>query len=138
MRPLPKGSTTLPLFKSKLEEKVWAVLRKDFPTVKYEPDKFKYTQPEVARTYTPDFKTNGRNIYLEAKGKLDLETRKKMLWFRDSNPDIRVIFLFQNADNKLTKRSKTTYGQWADDNNFEWLDFRKDWLSEYKKLISSK
>lgn len=126
----------MPVFKSKLEERVWAVLTKEFPSTKYEPDKFKYLQPAVDRTYTPDFKTGRKKVYLEAKGKLDLETRKKMLWFKDSNPDIRVIFLFQNADNKLTKRSKTTYSEWAEANGFEWLDYRKDWFSAYKKLYA--
>jgi hypothetical protein len=124
----------VPSFKSKLEEKVWSVLKKEFPTVKYEPQRFKFIQPEVERTYIPDFKTGRSNIFIEAKGKLDLETRKKMVWFRDSNPTIRIIFLFMNPDNKITKRSKTTYAMWATDNGFEWLDFRKDWLNAYKQL----
>jgi hypothetical protein len=124
----------MPSFKSKLEEKVWSVLKKEFPTVKYEPQKFKFIQPEIERTYIPDFKTGRNNIFIEAKGKLDLETRKKMVWFRDSNPTIRIIFLFMNPDNKITKRSKTTYAMWATDNGFEWLDFRKDWLNAYKQL----
>ena len=81
----------MPTFKSKLEEKVWAVLKKNFPSVKYEPQKYKFIQPEIERTYIPDFKTGRSNIYIEAKGKLDLDTRKKMLWFRDSNPNIRRI-----------------------------------------------
>lgn len=125
---------SMPTFKSKLEEKVWAVLKKNFPSVKYEPQKYKFIQPEIERTYIPDFKTGRSNIYIEAKGKLDLDTRKKMLWFRDSNPNIRIVFLFQNPDNKITKRSKTTYAMWATDNGFEWLDFRKDWLNAYKQL----
>ncbi len=124
----------MPSFKSKLEEKVWATLKKEFPTVKYEPQRFKFIQPEIERTYIPDFKTGRSNIFIEAKGKLDLETRKKMVWFRDSNPTVRIIFLFMNPDNKITKRSKTTYAMWATDNGFEWLDFRKDWLNAYKKL----
>lgn len=124
----------MPSFKSKLEEKVWATLKREYPSVKYEPNKFKFIQPEIERTYIPDFKTGRSNIFLEAKGKLDLETRKKMIWFRDSNPTIRIIFLFQNPDNKITKRSKTTYAMWATDNGFEWLDFRKDWLNAYKQL----
>lgn len=124
----------MPSFKSKLEEKVWAILKKEFSTVKYEPQRFKFIQPEVERTYIPDFKTGRSNIFIEAKGKLDLETRKKMVWFRDSNPTIRIIFLFMNPDNKITKRSKTTYAMWATDNGFEWLDFRKDWLNAYKQL----
>jgi hypothetical protein len=124
----------MPSFKSKLEEKVWATLKKEFPTVKYEPQRFKFIQPEIERTYIPDFKTGRSNIFIEAKGKLDLETRKKMVWFRDSNPTVRIIFLFMNPDNKITKRSKTTYAMWATDNGFEWLDFRKDWLNAYKQL----
>jgi hypothetical protein len=126
----------MPTFKSKLEERVWEVLKKQYPQVKYEPDKFKYIQPEVTRTYTPDFRTGRRKVYLEAKGKLDLETRKKMLWFKECNPDIRIIFLFQNSDNKITKRSKTTYAMWAEENGFEWLDFRRNWLDAYIKLCS--
>ena len=126
----------MPSFKSKLEEQVWAILKKEYPLVKYEPDKFKYIQPEKERTYIPDFKTGRRNIYLEAKGKLDLDTRQKMLWFRDSNPGVTVIFLFMNPNNKLNKRSKTTYSKWAEDNGFLWLDFRKDWLNDYKQLCA--
>ena len=128
----------MPHFKSKLEERVWEVLKKEFPQVKYEPEKFKYIQPIQDRTYTPDFRTGRKKIYLEAKGKLDLDTRKKMLWFKECNPDIRIIFLFQNADNKITKRSKTTYAMWAEANGFEWLDYRKDWLSAYKQLCAKR
>lgn len=128
----------MPHFKSKLEERVWEVLKKEFPSVKYEPEKFKYIQPIQDRTYTPDFRTGRKKIYLEAKGKLDLDTRKKMVWFKECNPDIRIIFLFQNADNKITKRSKTTYAMWAEANGFEWLDYRKDWLSAYKQLCAKR
>lgn len=126
----------MPAFKSKFEESVWKNLKSHFPSIKYEPEKYKYVQPAQDRTYTPDFRTGRRKVYLEAKGKLDLDTRKKMIWFRDSNPDIRVIFLFQNADNKLNKRSKTTYSMWAEANGFEWLDYRKDWINAYKKLCA--
>ena len=59
-----------------------------------------------------------------------------MLWFRDSNPGVTVIFLFMNPNNKLNKRSKTTYSKWAEDNGFLWLDFRKDWLNDYKQLCA--
>lgn len=127
----------MPAFKSKLEEKVWASLIKVFPETKYEPTRLKFTQPAQDRTYTPDFKTDAsKEIYLEAKGLLDLETRKKMLWFKEQNPEVRVIMLFQNASNKLHRGSKTTYAMWAESNNIEWLDFRKDWLNAYKQLCS--
>jgi len=127
----------MPKFKSKLEEKVWNTLVKEYPSVEYEPTKIKYIQPVQDRTYTPDFKTDAsKEIYLEAKGLLDLETRKKMIWFRDCNPHVRIIMLFQNASNKLHRGSKTTYAMWAEANNFEWLDFRKDWLNAYRQLCS--
>ena len=127
----------MPKFKSKLEEKVWNSLIKEYPSVQYEPTKIKFTQPVQERTYTPDFKVDeSKEIYLEAKGLLDLETRKKMIWFRECNPDISIIMLFQNASNKLHRGSKTTYAMWAEANNFEWLDFRKDWLNAYRELCS--
>lgn len=124
----------MPVFKSKLEEKVWAKLKVHFPSVQYEPDKISYVQPAKGRMYIPDFKIG--DIYIEAKGKLDLETRQKMIWFKADNPDVRVIFLFMNPDNKISKRSKTTYGMWATANNFEWIDFRKDWINAYRELCS--
>ena len=125
---------SMPLFKSKFEKAVWDKLIKAYPNCKYEPDKYKYIQPQIDRTYTPDYKTGRSKTYLEAKGKLDLETRKKMVWFKQSCPDIRIIFLFMNPDVKITKKSKTTYGAWATKNGFEWLDSRKDWVNDYKKL----
>ena len=119
-----------------MEEQAWSQLKKKYPSVKYEPDKFKYIQPEKERTYIPDFKTGRRKIYLEAKGKLDLDTRQKMVWFKETNPDVTIVFLFMNPDNKINKRSKTTYAKWATDNGFLWLDFRKDWLNDYNKLYT--
>ncbi len=123
----------MPTFKSGLEEKAWKILKKNLPKVQYEPDDIVYVQPAKERKYTPDFKV-APNIYIEAKGKLDLATRQKMCWFRDMNPRITIIFLFMNPDNKITKRSKTTYAMWAEKEGFAWLDFRRDWINDYKKL----
>ncbi len=124
----------MPSFRSKFEANAWKVLIKHFPKSRYEPNKLSFLQPAKVRTYVPDFKTGKRKIYIEAKGKMDLATRQKMIWFRQSNPLIRIVFLFMNPDVKINKRSKTSYGKWASDNHFEWLDFRKDWINDYKKL----
>jgi hypothetical protein len=121
-------------FKSKLEEKAWVLLKKNFPSVKYEPEDIPYTQPEKERRYTPDFKMADK-VFIEAKGKLDLDTRQKMVWFKENNPDITIIFLFMNPDNRITKRSKTRYWEWAEKAGFDWLDFRKDWIQQYKQLV---
>lgn len=122
-------------FKSKFEYSIWEQLKKEYKDCKYECDSYKYEQPVIIRTYTPDFRTGKHKVYLETKGKLDLETRKKMIWFKECNPTIRIIFLFQNADVKLRKGSKTSYGEWATKNKFEWLDARKDWISAYKEML---
>lgn len=126
-----------PNFKSKFESEVYKKLKRHYKICKYEPDKFDYIQPVIHRKYIPDFKM-GRNLYIEAKGKLDLATRKKMIWFRDSNPHITIIFLFMNANNKITKRSKTTYAMWAEKNGFLWLDYKQDWIKEYEALSHSR
>jgi hypothetical protein len=39
-----------------------------------------------------------------------------------------------NANNKITKRSKTTYAEWAEKNGFLWLDYRSNWIDGYKKF----
>ena len=98
----------------------------------YEPDSFQYTVEEI-RTYTPDFKIytrSGRHFYIEYKGVLDLETRKKMVRVQQQHKDVDIRFVFQNASNKIRKGSKTTYGVWADKNGFLWADntLPKEWL----------
>lgn len=87
----------------------------------YETDKIKFTQPAKDRTYTPDWKIRD-GVYIETKGKLTREDRAKHLWVKEQHPEITVYFLFQNAFNKLDKRSKTTYAAWAEANGFEWSD----------------
>jgi len=89
--------------------------------VDYEPDKFEYIVPEIKRTYLPDFKL-ADNVYVETKGKLDIDDRKKLILFTQQYPDIRLILVFMNANNKLRKNSKTTYGDWATKQDIEWYD----------------
>lgn len=106
-------------FKSKFEQTVSKVLGN---RAKYEPDKIRFVQPAVERTYIPDWKI-GEHVYIETKGKLDLETRKKMVWVKDQHPHCKFYILFQNAFNRITKRSNTTYADWCDRNGFEWGHF---------------
>lgn len=137
MKKKPTQQDIKTLFKSKFEFLIWEKLNKEFKNCSYELDSYKYIQPAIERTYTPDFKTGRFKIYIETKGKLDLESRKKMIWFKECNPSIRIIFLFQNPDVKIRKGSKTSYGDWATTNGFEWLDSRKDWISAYKKMLKA-
>lgn len=87
----------------------------------YEPHSIEYTVNETKR-YTPDFKLEGTGFYLEFKGWFKPADRKKALLVRSSNPGIEIRFVFQNADNKIRKGSKTTYGDWCDKNGFKWAN----------------
>lgn len=92
----------------------------------YEPHSLDYV---LDRKYTPDFKLpNG--IYIEAKGKLDQDTRSKMIAVKKAHPDLDIRFVFMRGENKLNKGSKTTYMDWAKKNGFEAADGKvpEEWL----------
>jgi len=112
-------------YKSKFEKTVGDFLG---TRASYEPDKLKFIQPSKQRVYIPDFKV-GESTYIESKGKWTAEDRAKHLWIKEQHPDKRIILLFQNAKVRLSKVSKTTYGEWATKNGLEWYDW-KDGLPE--------
>lgn len=115
------------VYKSKFEQNVAKAFKLAGVRFEYEPEVVRFLQPEKERKYTPDFRifTKKGSVFIETKGKLTLADRQKMIWVRDQNPKKRFVFIFMNADNKLTRRSKTTYGEWATKNEFVWFDFRK-------------
>tara|TARA_R100000700_G_C3179043_1_gene155172 strand:- start:4982 stop:5452 length:471 start_codon:yes stop_codon:yes gene_type:complete len=81
-------------------------------------------------TYTPDFiLPNG--IIIEAKGVWVPEDRKKHLLVKEQHPELEIRMVFQNANNKIRKGSKTTYGMWCDKKNIKWSNkvIPSSWLS---------
>ena len=120
-------------FKSLFELKFSKALTKRGIPFKYEPETLAFLQPEKKRKYTPDFliTTKDGNFLVETKGKLTAEDRKKMVWVKEQHPNKKIVIVFMNAGNRLTKVSKTTYGDWADKQGYEWVDFRnglpKNW-----------
>ena len=105
-------------FRSGSEEKVFKFFKDKKIKVKYEPDKYKYEWFEN-KTYCPDFLLpNG--TYIEVKGRLTIEMRKKHLFFRKCNPNITVRFAFDNPNKKLNKGGTMTYAKWCDKHNFEY------------------
>jgi len=84
----------------------------------YEPDAYEYV-PNTT-TYTPDFYIPEHNFYVETKGFFTSEDRTKHLTFRKQHPSIDVRFVFMNANTKINKRSKTTYGDWCDKHSFKY------------------
>jgi len=98
----------------------------------YEPRAITYMVNEQKK-YTPDFKLRDTDFYLEFKGWFKPADRKKALLFRESNPGIEIRFVFQNADNKIRKGSKTSYGDWCDKNGFKWANrvVPDHWVNEH-------
>lgn len=104
-------------YRSGLEEVVDEHLKQKGVNGEYEQHKIHYTKPATNNKYTPDFKLpNG--IFVETKGRFTTSDRKKHLLIKEQHPDIDIRFVFQNANNKLSKRSKTTYGDWCQKHGF--------------------
>lgn len=94
----------------------------------HEPERIYFTQPSKQRFYLPDFKTEG-GVFIECKGRWVASDRQKHVWLKEQHPDKRIVLLFQDARIKLSKRSKTTYGEWATKNGLEWYSW-KDGIPE--------
>lgn|SRR3990167_2380203 len=121
--------------RSKLEERVQIALASTGHKIEYEPDRLPFVQPSVDRVYIPDFKL-GHNNYIEVKGRLTLEDRKKLIWVKEQHPEITLRIIFGNGKNKLSKKSKTTYFDWAEKNGFEAIEegmiIPKKWFKNKK------
>ena len=102
----------------------------------YETVKIDYLKPAKTAKYNPDFvliKKDGSPMYIESKGRFLTQDRQKHLLLRDQHPDLDIRFVFQRADTKISKTSKTTYAKWAADKGFRWSDkgrVPKEWLDE--------
>lgn len=109
-------------YRSVFELRVNTWMKEEGLDIPYEPEKIGYVVPESTHKYTPDWAV-GPIIY-EGKGYFAASDRKKMLHIIESNPDRVVRMLFQNAQAKINKRSKTSYADWCDKFGIEWCDFR--------------
>ena len=108
-------------FKSGLEENISVQIESKGIKVEYETEKVAYTIPASQHTYNPDFKLpNG--IFVETKGRFVAADRKKHLLVKAQNPTLDIRFVFSNSKNKITKTSKTTYGDWCDKNGIKYAD----------------
>jgi len=111
----------LPSYRSKFEQTIGEFLGE---RAEHEPERIPFIQPSKQRFYVPDFKTRG-GLYVECKGRWVAEDRAKHVWLREQHPEKRIIIVFQNAKVRLSKVSKTTYGEWATKNKIEWYDWKQ-------------
>ncbi len=105
-------------YRSRFEERLALALEQAKVNFSYETLRLPYT---VERVYTPDFiLPNG--VIVEAKGFWEPSDRTKHLAVREAHPDADIRFCFLNANNKLSKKSKTTYAAWCDKKGFLWCE----------------
>ena len=119
--------------RSGLEQEVLEDLLMNDAHFSYESMKITWTrEPSV---YTPDFVVTTRSrkkIVIEAKGWFRVEDRVKMSRVVLCNPHLDVRMIFENANQKISKGSKTTVGQWCDKRNIKWAEHKvpRKWLEE--------
>lgn len=108
--------------KNKFEKKIYSQLKKAKISFKYESEKIPYL---IAGHYIPDFviqREDGK-IYIEAKGYLRPEHKRKMVAVKKLNPNLDIRFVFYSENKKFTK--------WAIKNHFSYAigTIPKEWLT---------
>lgn len=121
-------------FRSGLEKDIAAQLRACGIDPKYESLKLKYRVVKD-HTYTPDFPITNK-IIIETKGRFLTSDRMKMLLIQKQYPEYDFRFVFNNSKARISKISKTTYGEWCERNGFKYADkfIPQSWLDEIKLL----
>ena len=118
-------------FRSGLEEKVAEFLTSKGVKFTYETLKVPYVKPETNHIYTPDFILDN-GIIIETKGRWLLDDRKKHLLIRKQRPDLDIRILFQNANAKISKGSKTSYADFCEKHGIPYAhrEIPWEWLKE--------
>lgn len=121
-------------YRSGLEEKLAAQLSQAGVEVSYESMTIPYEKPASKHRYTPDFPLpNG--IIIESKGRFVTADRQKHLLIKKQHPDLDIRFVFSTSKARISKTSKTTYGDWCRKNGFLFADkmIPEEWLKEPSK-----
>ena len=104
--------------RSQLEEAVEYELDQLGYQSSYESDTFTFT---TEHSYTPDYKIHGEHpFFIEVKGWMSPEMRSNLLAAVMSNPTIPLLIAFQQPNQRISKRSKTTVAQWASKHGIPW------------------
>tara|TARA_R110002167_G_scaffold82691_3_gene225484 strand:+ start:7499 stop:7897 length:399 start_codon:yes stop_codon:yes gene_type:complete len=115
-------------YRSGLEEQISEELRQKGVDFKYETMKIKWVLHKN-KTYTPDFiLPNG--VIVESKGRFMVDDRMRHLEIKRQHPNLDIRFVFSNSNAKISKKSKTTLGMWAENNGFMYADKRipDEWI----------
>lgn len=120
-------------FRSKYEKKVYG--NADGRKLDYEPEDAALHYNTPAK-YFPDFRIRRNGILVESKGYFKPRDRSKMLRVKKQNPDADIRFLFQRANNRITKSPNSMmYWEWAEKHGFPWAEGDRipdEWFNEKK------
>jgi hypothetical protein len=97
-------------FRSRFEQKIAANLSQNAVAYTYETLKLPYQKPPSI--YKPDFILSS-GLILEVKGRFTSKDRTKHLLIKQQYPHLDIRFVFQNANQRLSKTSTTTYAEWC-------------------------
>jgi hypothetical protein len=109
----------MPNGRSGFERTLMAQMNRAKVRFTYEPIKLPFV---IERNYLPDFYIPATGIYIEAKGKLDADTKQKMIAVKKAHPHLDIRIVFMRGSNKLSKASKKTYMDWAAQHGFPAAD----------------
>jgi hypothetical protein len=118
--------------RSGYERKVLDNLDKNNIKYYYEEIKLKYI---IEKSYVPDIliiRKDGTELFVECKGYWSGDDRLKMRIIKNTYPDMDIRILFQRASEKINKKSKVTYGEYATKIGFIWAEGIKipeEWLN---------
>ena len=120
-------------FRSGLEERIAQYLTSKGVKFSFETLKVPYVKPETKHVYSPDFILDN-GIIIETKGRWLLDDRKKHLLIRKQHPNLDIRILFQNANAKISKGSKTSYADFCDKHGIPYAHrtIPEEWLTENK------
>tara|TARA_R110000744_G_scaffold4111_2_gene15124 strand:+ start:4531 stop:4983 length:453 start_codon:yes stop_codon:yes gene_type:complete len=121
-------------YRSGFEDDIASDLKRLGLPFDFEKVKIDYMVPARYSKYTPDFKVlkpNG-HFFIETKGRWVTADRLKHLLLRKQRPEMDIRLLFQNANSKLYKGSKTTYADYATKHGFAWAHkhIPDEWIEE--------
>ena len=120
-------------YRSGFEESFAFELKRRKLKAEYERDRIPFVTTPQKRSYTPDWKIRD-GVYIETKGRFSSADRKKAIYIKDQHPEITVYYLFQRANNTLSRSSTTTYSDWCEKNGLECADYKdyKRWTKWFK------
>ena len=119
-------------YRSGLEERVARQLEELGVEFGYESFKIRYTKPAEETYYTPDFILPNQ-IIVETKGQFPTADRKKHKTIKKQFGDkYDIRFVFSNPNQRIGKKSKTTYAAWCERFGFKYAKEKipMEWIKE--------